>query len=95
MVLPKSLSCLNRPGVGGGGGECSGTMRRPWLRVRTAWGPSVSKKKRNAGQKRGAVPGLSTARCLSGKASLEDQRQVGCKREHLAHQAQALRMERG
>lgn len=91
--LPKRLSCLNW--LEGKKKICSQMMSRPWMQLHTAWWPSVYKKKRNT------VPGvellqrLSTARCLSGKASLEDQRQVDCKREHLAHQTQALWMERG
>lgn len=91
--LPKRLSCLNR--LEGKKKICSQMMSRPCMQLHTAWWPSVYKKKRNTVQGVELLQRLSTARCLSGKASLEDQRQVDCKREHLAHQTQALSMERG
>lgn len=55
----------------------------------------VAKEKQHCAGAADPLQRLSAARCLSRKASLKDQRQVDCKREHLAHQTRALRTERG
>ena len=74
--LPMRLSCLHQLE---GRNLCCGTRSRPLPRLHTAWWPSVYQEKRNAVQERGPARSLSTTRCLSGKASLQDQSHVDCK----------------